>query len=72
MSYYDIDTMTNDDPKKLLRCPNGCGVTVNFTAIYKCCVCGKIICEVCRKPINGKSYCKKDWREELNKRSRGL
>jgi hypothetical protein len=59
------------DPKKLLRCPNGCGLTADFTALVKCCVCGKVLCGVCRKPIHNKPYCKGCHRKrilELNAR----
>lgn len=61
----------DDDPKKLLRCPNGCGTTVCFTDLRKCRVCSKVLCGVCVKPIQKVPHCKKCWREELNKRSRG-
>lgn len=66
--------MTQDedyDPKKLLRCPNDCGLVVHFTDLRKCRSCQKVLCGVCVKPIHKVPYCKKCWREELNRRSLG-
>lgn len=64
--------LADDDPKKLLRCPNGCGAADIFTNLRKCSVCSKVLCAVCVRPIKKVPYCKKCGRAELDKRSRGL
>lgn len=46
------------DPKKLLRCPGGCGLVADFTEILKCNRCGKILCTVCARRFRKRPHCK--------------
>lgn len=50
--------MSKDDPKKLLRCPTGCGTSIDFTSLAKCVRCGKVCCDVCIQRFKQRPYCK--------------
>lgn len=63
--------LDDDDPKKLLRCPNGCGVTADFTDLIKCGSCRKIVCRLCRRLFREKSYCKTCFKEKQREAGMG-
>lgn len=49
----------SDDPKKPLRCPNGCGLPVDFTfGLRKCERCGKLLCQNCVRTYKNRKFCK--------------
>lgn len=48
----------SDDPKKLLRCPSGCGNVIHFTAVAKCVRCEQVRCDVCMRRFKQRPHCK--------------
>lgn len=65
-----------DDPKKPLRCPNGCGLAVDFTfGLRKCERCGKLLCAQCVRRYKANKFCKnchkKHSAEENRRTSKG-
>lgn len=55
--------MKSEDQKALIRCPGGCGLPIDFTALTKCCRCGKLLCSLCKHRYKDKVFCKKCHRE---------
>lgn len=67
-----MDKADPDDPKRLLRCPNGCGLAADFTAMVKCRRCGKIVCRVCTHRYRGKPFCKDCGKAEAREDARRM
>lgn len=48
-----------DDPRQLLRCPNGCGLPIDFTfGLRTCKSCGARLCKLCVHRFLSFIYCK--------------
>ncbi len=60
----------SDDPKKLLRCPGGCGNAAVFTALVKCARCGKGLCGECAKRFRQRPHCKTCFKARQREESR--
>ena len=43
----------------MIRCPNGCGLPIDFTSIVKCQRCKSILCSICKYRYKDKVFCKK-------------
>ena len=59
-----------EDSKNLLRCPNGCGLVADFTAIYKCSRCSKVLCGNCTHRFQKKPFCKRCHKEASREHNR--
>lgn len=52
------------DRGPLLRCPTGCGLPLDFTAIRTCRGCGLVLCGGgCTRVFQGQSHCKPCYRD---------
>lgn len=52
--------------EKLIRCPVGCGLTLDFTALRLCQGCGLTLCGgPCTRKFQGRSHCKPCWRDAV-------
>lgn len=61
---------SDDDPKKLLRCPGGCGNVADFLSLAKCVLCGNVRCSRCLKKYKQRPYCKACHKEQQRQGSR--